>query len=378
MRIRLLTGLLSLGIALGAQAQTPRNPRVDPTPIPLTNALVDTSSSAEDPIPIGAGSDEVIYWESAPAYPHYFDLAFIYWETTDPNQDGAIIRTTSTNPSSRLFDNGYSTRTNTDPEMGFRATLGHRFDDIFSAEIGGHWVHPYEHPETFTAGLQNPAGGAPFTDFVFLVPNNDEPMAVAGVRNKISNAGFETNGRAVMFRNNRVRVDGLLGLHFVQHVETFDLAFTPAPVGALPFEESFEAENSFFGPQLGAEMLYRICEYASIRVGSKLGVTANFQDLNVAGPAAGSGRFTGANNLGTRSRTEYSTLVDFGAGAVFRLTPNITLNAGYSALWFSTVLRATDQLGLPGVVADGNVPAAPMSNDTMLIGGFTLSLGVDY
>jgi hypothetical protein len=98
---------------------------------------------------------------------------------------------------------------------------------------------------------------------------------------------------------------------------------------------------------------------------------ANMQNLDVTGPEPGQGRFTNTSNLGSRSTTDFSPILELTSGLVLELTPAITFQAGYTIMWIGNLLRATEQVDLGRI---GGSPVVPMATDDIWIRGFTGSI----
>lgn len=371
MRFALLTGLLLFGGAAVSNAQSGKAPTTEPAGAVATAPVIESLPESVAEAPLLSGFVE-------PSTPdRYFEADFIFWETSGSSDHGNIITTTSTATQSPFFNNAFSLdKPNPTYEMGFRFLWGRAVNDFLSLELGGFWVHPSAHPLLFQAG-SSVQSGTVVTDTVSLASNGNESLSAASILYELETYGIEANARTLLYSSDRWKIDGLAGIRNIGHGETYDQEVFLAATGD-GIREKFQTYNSFFGPQLGADARYRLFDYVSIRGTAKFGFAANFQNMSVTGPAPGGGRLTGGNNLGHFDQTEYSSIFDFGLGLVCHLTPNIHWHGGYNVIWFSTVLRVDDQVASDIAPSNGNVPAPPMSNDTMFLHGFVTGLEITY
>lgn len=384
MRLRSTVGLLiaafSLGSGLAATCaeepaggaySTPTDPMPTDTAPTITASPADTDMAAES-------TESVLFTtlDDRPWTPNYVVADFIYWSASPPNDRGQVFHTTSSNPSSPLFNNGFRLNDpNPDPESGFRLFLGRRLDDMRSLELGGFWTHPFTYPENLASGSSQDGT----VNLVFLTANGGERLRIGNAFFQLESHGIEGNQRVRLFEDDRWQVDWLAGMRWLGYNERLELSMQTLATGAEPFRELFRTDNSFVGPQIGSEASWWFHRYIALTGHAKTAFTANFQEMAIRGPAPGTGRFTGVNNIGFRARTEYATVIDFGIGLSFAITPHLKVNAGYDAIWFSTVLRSGDQTGLGDIsAANGDVPRSPMRNDTVLLDGFTAGLELNY
>jgi hypothetical protein len=349
----------------------------------MTDAVIPATEGAEvyltepaEPLP------QVVDWRRRLLQGTYFEAEFLYWEAKDPAERGQLLdfSTQTIPPGTIVPSGGFSTgQPNTDPEMGFRAVLGHRIGELLAVEVGGFWVNPFEYPLSNTNAITTSQSlGATVTTINrvdFAIPDPVEQLQFGRIFYSIGIWGVESNAKMLLFNRPKLQIIGLIGAFYVGYQEQFDSQLVPLNT-TNNINENFDALNTIVGGQVGAEAEYSIFEYVGIRGFTKIGGGANFEDLKVTGPAGGTGRLTGFNNLGTHSQQEGQAVINFGASVVLRFTPNIDGHIGYSAIWMSDVIRAMDQIDFnPANV--GN-PTLNLITDSVLVGGFTGGVTVRF
>ena len=308
-------------------------------------AQIRTLAPIEKPAPCNTDSD------------HYFRLELLYWELTNPNENGIVVASSDNS----IFTTGQE---NTDHRFGFRLMLGGWSSPRVGWEVGGFWIQPYEFSPHFVAGDAT----------VILVPNNED-LASAFFVHQTEMHGMESNLRFVLDTQGMLTFDALLGFRYIDLDESLDIGLAPSTGGTI--HETFDIENSLFGVQWGAETTYNVSRYVSLRGGVKTGVAANFATINIGGPSPGSGRFTGQRNLGVTKESDYVAFFDLGIAAIFQVTRNCQLHVGYSGLWVGEVARALDQLNLTGLEVEAGPTLGPRV-DKIWLSGFNTGLRIDY
>lgn len=308
----------------------------------------------------------------------YFRFAFIYWYANENHSNGPIITTTSTDPTSPFFKNGFNSNSpNPEYQMGVQSLLGRQIAPNAWWEVGGYWLSRYAYPGYFPAGVRQSSsltGTTQVVDFVFFSPLS-LPLSDALLLYTVENYSVESNARLRLWESPRLRVDGLAGLRYFTYYEKFDISMTKQ-TDKLNVHERFVAGNYMIGGQIGTEINYEVVEYITLRGVTKYGIAADFQDLSVSGPGGTNGLLTGVNNLGGASRNSSTGLAELGLSIVLRLTPNISLTGGYNAIWLDNVWRVLDQLDLVG--ASLKNPKLSPAAQPVWISGFTASLEFTY
>lgn len=379
MRLLRLAAYLSLCFPLSLGAQEPPASAMRPSPLRLRSPAAETTAPVDptQATPDAAADTGAILDNAWGLRPSSFRVDFIYWEARDPRENGPVLSTDSTDPSSPLANGGRGFSTgepNTDPEGGIRLFYSRPWNDLISLELGGFWTQTFDYGITLRGGQRLDQNGQVVFDDVFLLAPNDVSLDVAILKYELRSYGIEANTRTLLYENDRLHVDGIVGLRYTEYYERFGIEFTPT--NRFPVTESVETENSYFGPQIGAEAKYYLFDYVTLRGLFKLGMTANFQDVNYGGPAIGSGLFTGRDNIGTHPTTDYATVIDASVGLVFHLTPNLQVYGSYDFLFLDTAYRAMDQLDLFRVTR-ADVQRPRVTSDVML-NGFSCGIELTY
>lgn len=394
MRSRFLAWLLIVCLSATGWGE---EPSTDPTPEMLGtefNEIVydPAMPSGRPPSEVGIfnvldqkmRADESAPWLTRFGEDYYFQADFIYWQASDPRENGVVIKSGLTVGLGVRIDLFSTGTPNTDHEMGFRSFVGRRLNDVWAMELGGYWLHDYGFP-TFLIRQIDPSSG--LVAQVYLDPLSDpsaDPRIAPGAAERellasaiiyeIETHGIEWNARALLHNGRRFRVDGIGGLRYLDYDELFGSRLTFLN-GAI-VDEKFKTENAFFGPQIGTETWYRLFEYLSLRGLLKFGFMSNFHDINVRGPVPGNGVFTSAGNLQGADGTDYATIIEMGLGIVAHLTPNIQLSGGFDAIYISDAYRAMDQLDLANVNA--RTTTLNPTSESVWLKGFNASLRINY
>lgn len=302
----------------------------------------------------------------------YFQAGFLIWQFTDPRENGTIFRSTtnSLGGGGGTFVQEFRTgQARTDVEGGLRLTYGAKINDLTAVEISGHWLHPSRYPLGFNAGVFT-SNGVTTTTTAQIVPTN-EGITSALLLYQIQNHGVELNSRTLLLNNGMLKLEGLLGLRYIEHDELYShFIITTADV---PISESFVTENTFFGPQLGVNSELRILDAVTLKNQLKTMIAANMHDIKIAGTSPG--RFISPLNLGERAYTSTTSVFDLSSGIAVDLTPNIQFYVGLDFIWFGDVARAMDQLDFLNV--NNNARLRP-SHDIMWLWGMSSHLQISF
>ncbi|MEQ8849360.1 BBP7 family outer membrane beta-barrel protein [Botrimarina sp.] len=168
------------------------------------------------------------------------------------------------------------------------------------------------------------------------------------------------------------RIDFIAGYRWIEleerlsfNEQLIDLA-TTATVGV---NERFDTENDFHGVDLGF-----IYEWQATRWGvelvSKIAVGGTRQRVAIAGSNTVGGAGVGvttpggllaqASNIGVYEQDRFSVLPELSARVSYRVTPQLSLSAGYSLLYWANVVRPGDQIdfSVDGRLASGVLTTA--------------------
>jgi hypothetical protein len=142
--------------------------------------------------------------------------------------------------------------------------------------------------------------------------------------------------------------------------------------------DSFGTHNDFFGGQLGAQLEFRKANW-SFDVLAKVALGATHEVVNINGDTVFTlpggmvinergGLLAQGTNIGHYDRNEFSVVPELGLKLGYQLTDRLRLTVGYTALYWSNVVRSGEQIDrginptqLPTVFGPGTLvgPARP-------------------
>jgi len=155
------------------------------------------------------------------------------------------------------------------------------------------------------------------------------------------------------------RFDLLLGLRYARLNERLSIdedLRTIEDNGGTPttflVNDTFRTDNVFFGGELGFLMEW-VADQWSLEVLSKLAIGSTRQRVTIDGstiidggtPLVG-GLLAQTSNIGRYSRNELSVMPELGFTAGYQLSDQLKLTAGYTFLYWSSVVRPGDQIDL--------------------------------
>jgi hypothetical protein len=238
--------------------------------------------------------------------------------------------------------------------------------------------------------LINPATGQEFTEVVAL------PGLIAGgiaVTTHSLLRGWEVNGLANVWRGEGFNIDLLAGLRAArldEDLESFS-AFAPLANGFLTFQgrsvtkadtlstlDTFEAQNQFYGIQVGARAEWvsgalTVGGFGKVALGGTQELVRIAGESSLAAPGAAvltvpGGVLAVSSNSGRHFRDEFAALPEVGLRVSYRLSRRIEAHMGYSFLYLSRVARPGNQVSRsiePGLIptdaAFGTPTATPPS-----------------
>jgi hypothetical protein len=176
--------------------------------------------------------------------------------------------------------------------------------------------------------------------------------------------GAETNVAAALIRCEPFRLTALGGFRFlrladdVMSVEQFQLSTNvPTSMGGgnkVTLQDEFRTINTFFGGQVGLEAgvqvgLVTIDFGAKLALGQMQEVAEAHGALNALTPNGTTFGFPGGlyalgSNSGRHQRDDLAFIPEVGLNVGLQVTRHLTVSAGYSFLWVSTVARAGEQI----------------------------------
>jgi hypothetical protein len=155
------------------------------------------------------------------------------------------------------------------------------------------------------------------------------------------------------------------GFRYLQFVEDLDVVESiPVVVGVpvfgadhLTVTDHFGTRNTFYGGQVGVQAEF---SYQQLVLGLRgkvaLGDTREAIDIhgvtapaNIAGPVASpppipSGVLALPSNSGILGRDRFTAVPEFSLSVGWKVTERLRLDVGYTLLWWTSVVRAADQV----------------------------------
>jgi hypothetical protein len=180
--------------------------------------------------------------------------------------------------------------------------------------------------------------------------------------------GVELNARYAARPSDNFRFDLLGGFRFLRLNESLTIRDSLQPLGSGVFQfegnavdvgdiitdvDSFKTVNHFYGLQLGGQATWEGKWLVVSAFGkAALGVTDQEVDINGASalftPAgafvAGGGVLALPSNIGQHTRTFLGFVPEGGVTVGVKVTPHLRLTAGYSFLWWNSVVRPGAQI----------------------------------
>jgi hypothetical protein len=296
--------------------------------------------------------------------------ALLWWFKGSPAPVPLVTDDALDQPGTRIFLGGDKLDTN--PNPGFRVSAGYALSDQFGVESNVFYI-----PTRTTSRSVSSSGRPgsvdlliPFFDptlpgesTTFLSSASDgDPFAGSAVERLSTNfLGAELNGRMRLVATPRWRVDGLGGFRYLRLRETyrFDTSspfIPPGPSDVWVTRDEFDATNSFYGPQVGIRARADwgpLFLTGTVKVGlgavvqsvdvSGYLITNDFNNFGTPQTFAG-GYFTQPTNIGDHRRTVFGVVPEAALSAGWRLTPSLSIVAGYTFLYVNNVARPGNQI----------------------------------
>jgi hypothetical protein len=286
-------------------------------------------------------------------------------------------------PGTRVFLGGKDLDAN--PNPGFRLTTAFAPSNSWGVESSVFYVPPRSSSRHVSS-----SGQIGSTDlFVSFV----DPLLPGESVSNLSSAGFfagrareelttsllgaDLNATVRVASGDTWRVEALGGFRYLRLGESF--LFTtdspnipPQPADVYRTTDLFETTNNFFGGQLGVRVhLDRGAWFASGTAKVGLGVmrqtlgiegtllTNDFNNFGTPVAYAGGGYFATPTNVGERTRSVFAVVPEAGLTVGYRLTPWMSVVAGYTFLYASDVVRAPNQINRRANYSPANQPPRP-------------------
>ena len=272
----------------------------------------------------------------------------------------------------------------TNPNPGFRLSVGYAFTEQWGVESSVFYIPT----RTTTRGVSS--SGQPGSTNIFVpivdvtIPGESaENISAAGffagrAREQLSNSllGAELNGTMRLASGPTWRIDALAGFRYLRLRETF--LFTtdspnipPQPADVYQTSDQFDATNNFYGGQLGARVQadwgsWFVSGTAKVALGAMVQtveiegilLTNDFNNFGSPQSYPGGGYFATPTNIGKRTRQVFAVVPEAGLTLGYRLTPWMSIVAGYTFLYASDVVRAPQQINRNVNYSSFNLPPA--------------------
>lgn len=314
----------------------------------------------------------------------------LWWTKDSPQRVPLVTNGFLDRPATQILMGG--TDIDTGRHHGGRLTLGYWLteDHTWGVEASGFYL------PTVTQQASVSSSGAPGS--VHLVVPFFDPTRNQEAFTDVSSAG-EFSGTATQRFRSRLwgaegsvviglanpgpwRLDLLGGIRYLNLSEGLSFSTSspdlpPGPVTVFRTKDEFEANNDFYGGQLGLRGRYlwgRFTADATVKVA----VGAMRQHIDIAGSLTtnffnppivqtfGGGIFAQPTNIGSHRRDVIAVVPEAGLNVGFRVTDWATVLVGYSFLYASNVVRPGSQIDR--VINPTQSQAISLSNPAPLVG----------
>ena len=266
---------------------------------------------------------------------------------------------------------------------GIQATLGMWLDPerLQSLELGGFWLGRNSRQSRFNSDANgNPLlaqpivdvtpGQAPFENAIAVTFPNVTAGSIS-VATSMNFYGLEMNLARNLFRLNGWSIDSVVGLRYLYLNDRLDIDqnFTLLPGGAgfvfngvaqpaganFVLNDSFNVTNRFYGAQIGARVNWACCNGLDLGAIVKVGFGATTHATVINGSTTvialdgTSSTLPGASlaqlsNIGRYTSTDFSVVPEVTLTLGYQVTPAIRVMVGYTALDWTRIQRAGEQI----------------------------------
>ena len=205
--------------------------------------------------------------------------------------------------------------------------------------------------------------------------------------------GTEANLRRAAVDNECFRLSWLVGFRVIDLEESFDLgtttAFLPTSLGiATALNDSIATRNRFYGAQIGADAdIFR--GNFRLNLNAKLALGGTAEQVNISGTilnvnpimgmvVAPGGYFSGPNNIGTHSRSEFAVVPEIGVNLGYQFSQSVSAMIGYNFLFISDVVRPSDQIDRTVTVQSNDHPGVLFQRTDFWAQGITFGVQFRY
>ena len=351
------------------------------TPLPAKTALPEPTATLQ---PIFESSSTGQAYGSPQTL--WGSVEYLHWWTKGMNLPPLVTTApigglgTLDNPQTRtLFGNQ---RANNDPFNGMRVRLGFWLDECGTCGIEAGFFSFGQANDPFQASSNgNPGLFRPFFNTTTNAPDAELvalqlPRAAGGfdpiltgtvaVQNSTDFMGGDVNLRRRLCADECGRIDGLLGYRYMRLRDVTsiqeNLLSTDPQEFAAPLNtrinvfDRFETINTFNGAQVGLIGERRFGRWiGSLRTMLAFGVTqqtvkidGSTQVITPDGTSTVSrgGLLALSSNIGTYNHNAFSVIPEVNLNLGYQITDHIRIFGGYSFLYWSNVVRSSDQINL--------------------------------
>lgn len=413
MKSTLLAGCSLILLAAVVQAAAPPCPIIMDGDLPTQEAALHCDPllppCPPPPVPrslVEVQAEYLLWWTKGPSVPPLLT-------TSDPADLGTLDA-----PSTRVLAG--DGRADLGTLSGLRLSAFLLLTRNVGIDVGGFLLQPHSITTTYRAD----ANGSPLLALPFIDPNGTfENAAVlatpdvltGGFQSRLSSLlwGAEVNGvlRVPIRGHWTVNLTGgfrHLNLHDRLNIDSdFTLLATPGifagnpvPQGStIASQDLFDTRNAFYGGQVGCQVEWYYGPF-SINARGKIALGDTVQRLTINGSSvldpttagaltAPGGFFALPSNSGRFSRDVFSVVPEVGLNVGCLLSRNVGVSVGYNFLYWSNVLRASEQVDrrinveqVPsfdtGIRTGATVPAAAFRSNDFWAHGVNFSLLLQY
>ncbi len=205
--------------------------------------------------------------------------------------------------------------------------------------------------------------------------------------------GGDANIRYGLSTSEMGRLDFFLGYRYLNLCDTVEVdsqtrvVAVPTQLSILPIfdfsvSDRFRTTNQFHGGQIGLGGTHRLFGRLTLTTKATIAVGVNISDVTIAGETTtplgtvSGGLLTGADNIGSMRDNFFSVMPEATAKLGWDVTDRIRVNAGYSALFWTNVRRAADQIDT--TIQSRGRPGFPNDGTTYWLQGWTVGLDLRY
>ena len=294
--------------------------------------------------------------------------ALLWWFKSSPTPAPIITDDVAGRAGTNVLLGGGDLDTN--PNWGFRLSGGYALDARWAVQ--GNFLYFATRSTSQSVSSPGTAGSTDLLLPYFDVVQNREavteisfaPVYAGRARTELRSGlmGAEANASYALDSARAGELVLIGGVRWLQLKETYTISTSspfipPNPSGEFwDTTDKFAANNNFYGAQFGMRSRYDSGRWFASGI-AKLGLGAMVQSVDVEGSLVtndfnhfGSAEtFTGGyfalpTNIGGHTRTVFAVVPELRLDVGYRITPSVSLFAGYSFLYANSVARPGNQL----------------------------------